>query len=254
MHIVFEVMNFVYSDQAKDLFSIDKHVLIVLAKHHGPKGIYPSVDTLSKELNSAEKTIRRSLLRLSSLELIKIESNPGHTSHYSFTEKVIHTLVTCDRSVTVTAVTGDQPPRSFEAHTPVTRDQRSYKRDQIILSTQRGETKKPSRSPSGFFEPSSENQKLAEELKLDLQNELRKFRLDQKVYGRKHKDEQAAFELWLLKGSEYNAMRGPNRSALPQDDRPQPQFFDSQKLKDQRKAAQEQEIKTHAERLQYYAH
>src|ERR1043165_6962937 len=83
MHIVFQVLNFVYGEECLkyDLLPIDKLLLIALAKHHGPKGIYPSQQTLAKELHITERHTRERLCYLRSKSLIFIDDTKRQ-NHY----------------------------------------------------------------------------------------------------------------------------------------------------------------------------
>ena len=67
IHIVFEVINFLLSDEAKKhkLFPIDKLILITLASHKGTKGIFPMQETLADELGIGRRYLR---LRIRFLE------------------------------------------------------------------------------------------------------------------------------------------------------------------------------------------
>lgn len=85
LHIVFKTINFVYGDDVKSykLTFLDKHVLNVLSKHHGPKGIYPSINTIANSLEVTPRSIKRSLKNLSNKNLIQVIFNPGKSSHYA---------------------------------------------------------------------------------------------------------------------------------------------------------------------------
>lgn len=84
-HIVFQVLNFVFgiSDLSKKLLPTHKLLLIALAKHHGMKGICPSIGTLAKEMNVSFRYITRCLAFLHSINVIQIESNLGRRNNYT---------------------------------------------------------------------------------------------------------------------------------------------------------------------------
>lgn len=86
IHIVFQVLNFLshpLSSSSYDLSPDEKLILIFLSKHHGQKGIYPSVHTLSRELQRHHTCIRKTLKKLVKKNLLKIQNIPGKSSNYT---------------------------------------------------------------------------------------------------------------------------------------------------------------------------
>ncbi len=82
-NILFQVLDFVYSDQSAlfNLLPIDKLLLICLAKHKGPLGIFPSQKTLAKELKISDRFVRERLRYLETNGLIYVEKIKSK-SHY----------------------------------------------------------------------------------------------------------------------------------------------------------------------------
>lgn len=87
LHIVFQVLNFLYCGMSApyNLNSDEKLLLLTLAHHQGPKGIYPAISTLARELKVHSRSILRTLKKLSEKNLIKIQTNAGKSSNYFLT-------------------------------------------------------------------------------------------------------------------------------------------------------------------------
>jgi hypothetical protein len=98
IHIVFQVLNYLHSNNSLDLIDAEKLVLITLASHKGVKGIYPSVKTLARELKKGESTVRRLIAQLKDKKLIEVETMLGKANHYFLTE-LIHTPLTHERGI-----------------------------------------------------------------------------------------------------------------------------------------------------------
>lgn len=108
IHIVFQVLNFLCGSGSEpyNLSSDEKFLLIVLARHKGAKGIYPSITTLSKELKRSRRSIMRYLKVLEEKQLINIDKKLGYSNHYELSTTSVN-CVTGDVSVTSdNAVTG----------------------------------------------------------------------------------------------------------------------------------------------------
>src|SRR6478609_3530217 len=83
-HIVFQVMNFISGDSPlnEELNPSDRILLLMLAKHQGKKGLYPSVPTLAKEIKVTPRHVLRCLDRLECLKIIQVERKSGRSNHY----------------------------------------------------------------------------------------------------------------------------------------------------------------------------
>jgi len=211
IHIMFEIANFIYSEESEkyNLLPIDKLLLMLLAKHHGPKGIYPSTDTLSKELSVSPTYIKRRIIYLEEQGLITIERKLGSYHRYTLTK------LSTDQSTTV-----DHPPQEV-IHRPVNCSiatgqlqfqNRSTAVDTIslgsvqIINSERAEPEKRSAQKSAAsrpslsnFEADEKNQKLCLELGLDLAEEILTFRTKHKGKG----DLQFEFARWAKASKAY---------------------------------------------------
>jgi len=104
IHIVFQVLNFIFGWQSDDYTLLPFHrlLLIALARHKGIKGIYPSIATLAKELKVSSRYVKTSLLHLESLKLIAIDRDNGRSSRYylDFLQPTEHLQITGDPQFT----------------------------------------------------------------------------------------------------------------------------------------------------------
>ena len=85
IHIVFQVLNFLSDPILSFSFELtadEKLLLLFLAKHKGQKGIYPSLQTLAKELHIHYRNVRRTLDRLKKKKLVIVDYVPGKSSNY----------------------------------------------------------------------------------------------------------------------------------------------------------------------------
>lgn len=85
IHIVFKVLNFIRSLQARQyhLIAFDKLLLIFLANHHGKKGIYVGHPLLASELDVSRRYVKERLSHLKKLGLILV-TRKGNRWFYSF--------------------------------------------------------------------------------------------------------------------------------------------------------------------------
>lgn len=168
IHIVFQVLNFLSQaclSGQYDLSSDEKLLLLFLAKHKGVRGIYPSVITLSKELQRNETNIRRSLKRLKDKNLILIEYIPGKSSQYTLllpeilsTTPGVHAL---PASMLPPAPTPGHPGRT-RVDTPGVHAPQSERVNNPLNKTERARTKRAPLSLS--WSPNDKNMQSAREV------------------------------------------------------------------------------------------
>lgn len=122
IHIVFRVLNFLFSSHhLAQISNPNQHrILILLAKHQGPKGICPSITTLAKEMNIAPRSTRRLIAHWEELEIIKIDERAGKPNQYYLyiPDPTPDTSVTPDSRVTPD--TGVRVPLTAVSLTPDT--------------------------------------------------------------------------------------------------------------------------------------
>jgi predicted transcriptional regulator len=84
IHIVFQVLNFIHGDECRsyDLTQSEQLLLIALAKHQGPKGLYPSYETLAKDIHLTRRHVMRVLKSLIEKDLLTCEKNEGRSNNY----------------------------------------------------------------------------------------------------------------------------------------------------------------------------
>lgn len=82
IHIVFQVLNFLHNEGAKNLTPIEQLLLLTLASHKGKKGICPSIPRLCQETNLTKWPVQRALKTLETKNLISINKSAGRKSSY----------------------------------------------------------------------------------------------------------------------------------------------------------------------------
>lgn len=94
IHIVFQVNNFLKtkSPLRDRLLQVDMNLLRTLACHHGPKGIFPCIDTLATEVNISPRYVKERLSALKSLKLIDILQKKGRSNQY----RILFVSTNCD--------------------------------------------------------------------------------------------------------------------------------------------------------------
>jgi hypothetical protein len=159
IHIVFQVLNFLSDPVLSFSFQLtadEKLLLLFLAKHKGHKGIYPSLQTLAKELHVHYRNVRRTLDRLKKKKLVIVDYVPGKSSNY---------ILMIPLTQGVDAPTPDQPSETPRASTPShpgrTRPDtqgvhapQSDKRNNRVNKTERARKRAPL---SAFWKPSEQN-------------------------------------------------------------------------------------------------
>lgn len=213
-HIVFQVINFISGDSPlnEQLIPSDRLLLIMLAKHKGKKGIYPSMPTLAKELHVSRRQILYCLERLEFLKVIQVERKIGKSNHYTFpflstdqcsTVHGCHVVHPCS---TVHGL-GDEnavqnlPTREVHFADPCSTLHSISINNQQRVKAERERAPKNGASPSvSKFKPSEENVRLASEWGIDLEEELESFA---QIHKRDKTDYE--FKRWLRKARNYKA-------------------------------------------------
>jgi len=125
VHVVFQVMNFVYSEEIDKyhILDIDKHILILLAKFYGPKGIFPSTATLAKLLRKTPTYIKMRINILDEKNIISVIRKTGKAHQYILNflldqSTAVDRCITPDRSTAVALpVNCSRPHRSTPVDT-----------------------------------------------------------------------------------------------------------------------------------------
>jgi len=191
-HIVFQVLNFLYSeDSAHYQLSADEQLtLICLASHKGEKGIYPSMSTIAQELKKSRSAILRTLQRLQEKEIIKIIKRPGRSGYIE-----LSTTCSVDATCSVeTTCSVDATPPVASTHTTCSVYATLSTKKKNIKEEQRERASLP---VDNFFKPDEGNVILCKDLGLNLQEELESFQ------NRSKHHTQYDFGRWLKKGKEY---------------------------------------------------
>jgi AraC-like DNA-binding protein len=86
IHLTFQVFNFLSSSEERASYKLvpfERELLLFLSKHIGHKGICPSVQTLAKEMNCSDRTLRRYFASLTEKKLLTVEYKLGKPSQYN---------------------------------------------------------------------------------------------------------------------------------------------------------------------------
>lgn len=137
MHIVFQVLNFICDPviEKYQLFPIDKLLLILLSKHHGPKGICPSQDLLAIEAQISSRYVRERIQYLKSVRLISIQKiKRKYHYNFLFLDSIPEPQFLCSKSDSGTTVPKIPEPQFQNSGTtvpPINTDQlnRSVKKE-----------------------------------------------------------------------------------------------------------------------------
>jgi hypothetical protein len=204
IHIVFQVLNFIFSADSSpySLSADEEKMLILLARHRGPKGIYPSIPTLAKETKRDSRNVKRTLDRLNDKSLITIEHHPGKSSSYflHIPSQKLYTTPGVDATPDVYATPGVNAPSPL-ASTPDTPGVNAplYNLNNQSKRNNTERARAPLAPPS-IFEPDEESIQLSKELSISLKDELDKYRATKK----KPQQNQYTFRAWLKEGHLYN--------------------------------------------------
>lgn len=207
IHIVFQVMNYVFAPVSQDhrLLPVHRLLLIALAKHHGVKGIYPSTTTLAKELNVSSRYIKTCLNYLESLHILKIERKNGRSNHYYLEFLSTDQGTTDHRCTTDHRGTTDHPTGELQIRNRGSTDHPISINNQLRRNnTER--RKKTAHPLSDDFEPSEETAVKAKALGLkreECEVEFEKFMNYYLENGVKKINWQLTLQNWFIKGAEW---------------------------------------------------
>lgn len=199
IHIVFQVLNFIAGQESAPytLSASEQMLLIMLTKHKGTKGIYPSITTLAKELKRSRRSVQYDLESLQAKKLIKIDQIPGKSNQYSISE-VIHTHATdCT------------PPMQPSAYTHATGCTQSDNKKKTDKENREG-------ALSFSFHPKPHHHELAKQRGIDVHFVLNKY-LDNCRSNNKQPSD-ANFTGWLEREKRKGTPRNPNepRCTVPE--------------------------------------
>lgn len=205
IHIVFQVLNFVsnYCSIDYQLTTTDRLLLLILAKHHGVKGIYPSFTTLAKELKVTPRQVQKRILYLESQDLLIVDRKKGKSNYYTLS-KVIHnqgTVVPYSAADQGTPVPYTQELQDTNQGTPVppiNTDNQNRRN-----KTERGRDKTAPPSLSDFL-PDETNLMLCGDLNLNPVDELASFKAR---YSGKTHALQYEFSRWLKDSAAYRTRK-----------------------------------------------
>lgn len=205
IHIVFQVMNFVFGSSPlnKQLLPIDRLLLLAFAKHKGPKGIYPSQATLAKEVQISTRHLIDRLNYLEKINVIGIDRLSGRSNHYhlEFLSTTPEPQFTGEPQFT--SEPQFTPPVNPSSPNPCTAVHPISKEDQQrVIKTERA---------LSIFEPDEANRVLAMELSSNLDEQVTRFT---EIKPRKYQT-QAEFREWLKKDSSYRRNQQSKTNAEP---------------------------------------
>jgi hypothetical protein len=172
IHVVFQVLNFLHGSDSIEykLLPIDKLILINLASHKGIKGIFPSQQTISKELKYDVRELRRRLKHLEDVGLIYVDKVNRKNYYYL---RFLYELSTIEgvqppyKLSTGYSIEGVQP-LSYRVYSPPMRGCTAPPNNKVITKKEkRGvrNTSRPSPFPKSFY-PDKQSIQLAQELKI----------------------------------------------------------------------------------------
>lgn len=266
IHIVFKVINFIFGEESREfnLKHVDKNILMALAKHHGPKGIYPALTTLATELDVGVRYLQRRLEHLKGIGLVQIKNTGGRSNRYilsflEFNNSTTHGLQTHglqDRGGLQT-VAYRPPTHGLQVHDPRSTDRPIRTDNQNKGSEQREKQKHgASRLPlSDFFKPDEQRQKLVMETcakcSITEQSLMAKFRALQKTKDKVSSDWNAELELFLINERPSRDVVKPQaqQSGLQPTTAAYRDYFDEEKLKEREYWAKKLEERKNARKL-----
>jgi hypothetical protein len=202
IHIVFQVLNFISGEESEsyNISSAEQLLLIMMAKHRGKRGIYPSQATLSKELKCSDRYIRKLLTKLISKKLIHSSLNPGSSNDYHLTLPGMDLSTTPEPEFHPSRPTPEPeflPPRNKQVATP--------EPEFLQSDTKSIQRNKSERERSLIFEPDEGNRILCSDLRLDLREQLESFR-----HRHRGVKTQYEFSRWLKSSKEYATKQANN--------------------------------------------
>lgn len=204
-------------------------VLIMLAKHHGKKGIYPSITTLARECGRSKRYIKSIILKLEHLKLITVERRNGCSSVYYL--NFINVELSTERVVLSTdRASVDHPSKNTTEHLQITPPSICgsptehlwiTQSEQISSLKEQRERASAHTLPVDFL-PKRAVKRKAEELGLtgdELYNAIEKFKAHYKSTGVKKFDWDAALDKWLIGESGFKRNTQPNLTIVKNEAR-----------------------------------
>lgn len=264
IHIVFKVFTFIYGEASRQyrLLDIDKHILNVLAKHHGPKGIYPAIQTIAHSIDKSIRYTKTRLNRLEGLGLISIKRKPGKSSHYTlkFIDQISSNLASTGGDLQITGdlqgVIYSAQGGDLQSHYLASTDATINTNNQYKGSIQREKPKHAaSRLPlSDFFKPDEQRQKLMTETctkcSITEQSLMAKFRALQKTKDKVSSDWNAELELFLInERPSRNITPNNGQTGLSPTTAAYRDYFDEEKMKEREYWAKKLEERKNARNL-----
>ena len=191
----------------QEVSATEKLVLAALATFHSKKNErpFPSLSTLAKTASLDEKTVRRTLPKLESLGLIRINRSSGRRSHRY--ELLLKPGQAAHVNTGTLPMFGDEQPGLSDPQpglsVPPTRTQ-SPTNKVLNKDKNKGGGKSATSAPAEFPLTGS-LQKWADKNApgIDLQIEKAKFLDHHRAKGNRFKDWQAAFRNWMRRAVEY---------------------------------------------------
>lgn len=221
IHVVFQVINFLYSEASAPLKLSDseKLLLINLASHKGTKGIYPSVRTIARELKKGESSIRRFIAGLKKKGLITVDSILGKSNHYTILNLSTTPLNSEKGIETYPSHFREDSPLNSERGTPLN-SEKVITKGNNNRRTERGATDRRA-IPSLDFLPNEESTKKIQEMGFERDEalqELARFIEYYRAKGEKRLDWNLAVVKWFERSLEYARKEEPKdeiRSTVP---------------------------------------
>lgn len=221
LHIVFQVLNFITSPDSDpyQLTHDEEKLLLILAKHKGPKGIYPSIPTLAEKSKRTERSVMRTLVRLEEKHLIMVNRQQGKSNHYEIAE------LSTTPDVHVTPDMYDTPdvhvttPLTSMAQTPDVHVTRSNK---IIKTDNQNRERRKNRAhplPDDYLHTELHEEK-AQEFGWPADEFfecLDKFMAHHRAKGTEKVDWDAEFDLWLIREERFKAEETAKRERRAND-------------------------------------
>ncbi len=216
-HIVFQVINFVFSDKSANylLSHAEINLLIKLSSHSGLTGIHPSIALLGRDMRLGERQVSRLLHSLHNKNLIKIEKCEGKVSRY----KLLFINTTQDINVTtdkiVTPVTHDTTPLTSVSPTPdicvTTLKKNSFINsfsNNLSLGSKKKKKSKPKKKKHDCPEEMRPNEKhyaLGKKLNIDVDYEFDKMKDHFAGKGEMKVDWSRTFNNWIKNAAEWKS-------------------------------------------------
>lgn len=207
-HIVFQVLNYLFSSQHKTkLLPVDKLILITLASHKGVKGIFPMQETLADEVGTSLRYMKTRLKYLEKNGFIFVEQiNRKNHYHLTFLSTASDLQITSPKTTGDLQITSQVIYRSpHRGSTDATINKVSNK-----VRTERG--RKGRAHPLSLpFEPNEESTEQAKRAGLTWEEAniaLEKFVNHYCESGIEKTDWQLMLQNWLIREGDYKRKNG----------------------------------------------